>query len=68
MKPPDLSLASTVNSMSFCMQRRETKVAASWPYGSDFSDGLRAVRGARMPERTSVILVSCFGMKIWTDI
>lgn len=39
------------------------KVAASTPKGSDFSEGLRAVRGQRMPERTRVSLASCLGMK-----
>lgn len=64
MKPPLLSVASTWTSTSRWRSRLEEKVAASTPYGSLFSFAVRAVRGARICERTSVSLVSCFGIQI----
>lgn len=64
IKPPTLSVFSTSISTSRCMQRRLAKSCASWPNGSGFSEGLRAERGARMPERTKVNLAFSRGMSM----
>ena len=55
MKPPDLSVVSISISTSRCMYRRVANSDASVPYGSLFSDMLRAVRGARIPIRSSAV-------------
>lgn len=65
MNPPDLSVASTESSTSRCNSFRFDHNAASGPYGSDFSFALRAVRGARMFDKTNVNFVSCFGIQIF---
>lgn len=54
INPPDLSTESTSISTSRCMNLRVAKSDASDPYGSLFSEGLRAVLGARIPVITDV--------------
>lgn len=64
MKPPDLSTSYTSNSTSRCIYLRVAKSEDSAPKGSDFSDALRAVRGARIPPRTRVRTWLSLGRKI----
>lgn len=61
--PPLLSVDSTSISASRWNAFLDMKLNASWPNGSGFSLGLRAVRGARIPDRTKVSLSSCLGTK-----